>query len=122
MDIKKYNFKEIKKFLDKHKHLIKEASLGIHEDWFWTAEVIFKEGKYINDLQETTTVSNITGSKWGTPVLEVKWEKGHINNYKCYTGKSDESWTEKHEYGELSGPVNEARSALYLGELGEELT
>ena len=48
-----YDYKKAKQFIEKNKESIKQASLGMHEDWFWTAETIFKDGKYLVDFNDT---------------------------------------------------------------------
>ena len=48
--MKNYNFKKAKELIENSKDCIISASLGMHEDWFWTAETIWENGKYTREL------------------------------------------------------------------------
>ena len=50
--MKKYNFTKAKQLIDKHKDNLESASLGMHEDWFWTAETVWENGKYKRELPD----------------------------------------------------------------------
>ena len=63
----------------------KKASLGISEDWFWTAEevTISKLKKMKNGITE---IAGITGSYWATPVIRIDIEDG-VKEFDCYYTK-----------------------------------
>lgn len=75
--MKKYDYKKAYNYIESHKEEISEVSLGIHEDWFWTAEAVWKNGKYEVDLLSTNLkIAGIFGSKWATPVMQVEFKDG----------------------------------------------
>ena len=81
----KYDFKKAKQFIEQNKENIKEASLGMHEDWFWTAKTIFEDGKYLVNLDDKDlTIGGISGSYWATPALQVEYKGGEIKTYHCH--------------------------------------
>lgn len=81
----KYDFKKAKLFIEQNKENIKEASLGMHEDWFWTAETIFEDGEYkVNLDDKDLTIGGISGSYWATPVMQVEYKDGTIKTYYCH--------------------------------------
>ena len=73
--------------------VLDSAYLGIHEDWFWTADTIFEEGNWVKDLCSNEEmeyayehkespltgthpflnklIGGLAGSIWGTPVIEI---------------------------------------------------
>ena len=50
--MKYYDFHKAKRLIEKYKNDINSASLGMHEDWFWTAEDIWENGEYIRVLPD----------------------------------------------------------------------
>lgn len=88
--MKHYDFKKAKRFIDEHKDEIKEASLGMHEDWFWTAETVFENGEYTTNLDaDDLLIGGIKSSYWATPVLQIEYLDGRTEVYNCFTGESD---------------------------------
>lgn len=49
--MKTYNYVKVKELIGSSENL-KEASLGMHEDWFWTASVVWEKGQYIKILPD----------------------------------------------------------------------
>lgn len=45
-----YDYKKVKQLIDENAPEITEASLGMHEDWFWTAQTIFEKGEWTQQL------------------------------------------------------------------------
>lgn len=81
----KYDFKKAKQFIEENKESIESASMGMHEDWFWTAETIFKDGEYLVDLEkEDLKIGGISGSYWATPVLQIEYKDGQSKTYHCH--------------------------------------
>lgn len=48
--MKTYDFNKAHAFIEQHKASIVSASLGMNEDWFWTAGTVFEDGEYKMDL------------------------------------------------------------------------
>lgn len=88
--MKKYDFEKVKSYIENHKNNIKSVYLGMYEDWSWTAETVFKEGKYTKEINENTTIAGILGSTWATPVMQVEFKDGTKKIISCYKGESDE--------------------------------
>ena len=110
----KYDFDKAKKLIREYKTDLIEASLGMHEDWFWTAEAIWKSGKYVRKLPTKTVaeklhqeykkerkngmslldkrvdkyksilLGGIYGSGWATPTLCLEFENGTQRMIPCY--------------------------------------
>lgn len=80
----KYDYKKAKMLIEKEKKNIKEALLGMREDWFWTAEIVFEDDKYVIDLeQKNLTIAGIDGSFWATPVLEITYKDDTTKTEFC---------------------------------------
>jgi hypothetical protein len=126
--MKNYNFDLAKKITNKFDELgvLKSASLGMHEDWFWTAESIFEDGNYLRDFPSNKEaeeinkqyreeresgvslldiqskynnilIGGIYGSNWATPVIEIELCDNSRTTYNCYTGEDSEGILSKIE-------------------------
>lgn len=84
--MKHYDFKKAKQIIEKHKDQIASASLGMHEDWFWTVETVFSDGEYTIDLDTITELGGTDGSYWATPVLELNFQDGSTKTFSCHDG------------------------------------
>ena len=85
--MRNYDYKKAKMLIKKYKALdLKFAMLGMDEDWGWTGETIWADGKYLVKLNETTKIAGISGSKWATPVLKLDFDD-HIITINCYTNE-----------------------------------
>lgn len=82
----KYDFASAKRYIQMHSDLIESASLGMKEDWWWTAETVYKEGKFLIDLDDADEIAGISGSGWATPSIEVVFKDGHEEVKDCYIG------------------------------------
>ncbi len=73
----KYDFKKAKKLIEeaaKTGDLVK-ASLGMEEDWYWTAQSVWdKEVGFLEELDNTKTIAGIDGSNWATPTLRLEYQ------------------------------------------------
>ena len=78
--MKEYDFDKAKAIIEKNKENVKSASLGINEDWFWTAETIWENGEYKNNK---TTIGGIGGSSWATPTLQLLFKDGSEKMIEC---------------------------------------
>lgn len=99
--------------------VLDSASLGIHEDWFWTADTIYEEGEWKKELCSNTEleyayenkenpflegdhpnlsklIGGLGGSIWGTPVLQVEFKDGSDKTFECYYSKGEELSAEKY--------------------------
>ena len=57
--MKKYDFKKAHDFIEAEKEVLAEATLGMHEDWFWTAETVWENGEYVVNLATVTLTSGL---------------------------------------------------------------
>lgn len=118
--MKYYDFEKAKNYIEQHKASIHSASLGFHEDWFWTAETIFEDGEFVKDLSNPELkIGGINGSYWATPTLDVNYFDGFQEQIEC--SKGDEPSQEELAKGQgnialglgcLSGPVQESRGGI----------
>ncbi len=114
--MKKYDFEKVKNYIENNRNNIKSVYLGMHEDWFWTAENVFEDGEYTKKLGENTTIAGISGSYWATPVMQVEFKDGTEKVIGCYSGESDE--IKSNEWlGCMSAEVQIKRDILEIEEL-----
>lgn len=91
---KLYDFEAAIKYIQMHADLIDCALLGIGENWFWSAEVIYADGKFtipikdISKLKIGYAIGHSNGSDWGTPTLEIEFKDESTLFKKCYIGYS----------------------------------
>lgn len=115
--MKHYDFEKAVKLVDLHRDLITSASLGMHEDWFWTAETIFENGEFkrvfpTNEASkqkfdeflakrkagmsilgdeikqyDDIMIAGINGSDWATPTLQLIFTDGEDKMFPCYIGE-----------------------------------
>lgn len=111
--MKLYGFKKAEELIEANRVNIKCASLGMHEDWFWTAETVFEDGEYTKELfkGDISTehekykaerkvglslfsdkyahilIGGIPGSSWATPTLQLEFEDGTDEMIPCYVGE-----------------------------------
>ena len=87
--MKNYNFNKAKQLIAENLENLESASLGMHEDWFWTAETVWENGEYKNELNDETTISGIGGSSWATPTLQLLFKDGSEKMIECSEGETD---------------------------------
>ncbi|HEL1636645.1 hypothetical protein [Streptococcus suis] len=88
----KYDFKKAKTLIEAERENIERASLGIREDWYWTADTVYEDGSFKIDLDTVEEISGISGSSWGTPYLEIEYKDGSSKMVPCHdNGPSDPS-------------------------------
>ena len=106
--MKKYDFAKARDFIEAEKEILTEAALGMHEDWYWTAETVWKNGKYAVNLATVTKIAGICSSRWATPVIKLKYNDGKERFLECSKGES--SGTKSDFFGSdvLSGPVQDS--------------
>ena len=87
--MKNYNFNKAKQIILENLENLESASLGMHEDWFWTAETVWENGEYKNELNDETTISGIGGSSWATPTLQLLFKDGSEKMIECSEDETD---------------------------------
>lgn len=92
--------------------VLDSATLGLHEDWFWTAGTIFEEGKWVMELCSNKDleyayehrespfekvhplldklIGGLGGSIWATPVLLINFTDGTDKTFECYYEKGEQ--------------------------------
>ena len=80
-------WKEIREYIEEHKSEIKYVSVGMYEDWSYTADCIYDNGEYLFDLTEDfVEIAGINGSYWATPIMKVHYLDGTLREIACYKG------------------------------------
>jgi hypothetical protein len=95
--MRNYNWARAKEIIDIHASLtgtkLIRASMGMQEDWFWTAGILWENGEYKRELGGE--VAGITGSAWATPTIMIE--------YTDSEGEEKELMIECHDDGVQSG-------------------
>jgi len=74
---KKYDWKKIRQFIKDNKENIAEVSVGMEEDWFWTGNTVWENGKWVRGFERgNPDVGGIDGSIWATPIMLVIFKDG----------------------------------------------
>lgn len=94
---KEYDFAKAKQLIDERIESLESAALGMHEDWFWTANDVFEKGAYTVDLTTVTEIGGINGSYWATPTLCLRYKDGNEDMIECSKGEQDISLGDKIE-------------------------
>ena len=117
----KYDFKKAKLFIEQNKENIKEAYLGMHEDWFWTAETIFEDGEFkVNLDDKDLSIGGINGSYWATPVLQVEYKDETIKTFHCHDNGEQGNARPEIEIalnGAITSKVQAKRKSIVLEEI-----
>lgn len=110
--MKNYDFKKAKKLIKENESNLESASLGMHEDWAWTADTVWENGEYKAKLGPKTTIGGISGSYWATPTLQLIFKDGTDKMIPCHN--NGESKPRKYDLGlgVISGPVQERITPL----------
>ena len=107
--VKNYDCEKVTAFINEHKEEIESVTLGMHEDWFWTAETVWENGEYADDykggLNGKTEIAGIKGSSWATPSMRIDYKDGTEKHIPCYVGESERDSAPYNMLGALSGPV-----------------
>ena len=79
--MKNYDYEKAIEIMRKEK--VRKASLGMFDDWFWTAEelTISRLKKMKNGI---TKLAGIEGSDWATPVLRITNKDGTTKEFDCF--------------------------------------
>lgn len=70
---------------------VKSIDLGMKEDWFWTAEAVWRkeEGFQVDLNEKDLVIAGIDHSYWATPSLEICLDGGLSRSYPCYFEKEE---------------------------------
>lgn len=112
--MKKYDYANIKKYIQMHSDLIESVSLGIEEDWWWTAECIYEDSSFKVDLDIEPEIAGIKGSRWATPVMEVTFKDGSQQLKESFTGDSSTAKPEYFSLGVLSQECQDIRAGKFI--------
>jgi len=106
--MKNYDYKAAKRYIQMHSDLIKEVSLGIEEDWYWTSEVVYEDLKFIVDLDKVgLEIGGISGSIWATPTMKIIFKDGTELFKDVFTGESNKQRPDWFSLGCMSQPVQD---------------
>jgi len=105
--MKNYNFNKAKQLIAENSENLKSASLGMHEDWFWTAKTVWENGNYKIELNDETTIGGISGSSWATPTLQLLFKDGTEKMIECSEGEADNDKPSFFQLGVLSQSVQD---------------
>lgn len=85
---KEYDFLKAKQIIEDNQKTLVGASMGMQEDWFWTAETVYEDGEFTQDLTKVDKIAGIPGSEWATPVVRLEHKDGTDEIFECYKGES----------------------------------
>ncbi|HYE12213.1 MAG TPA: hypothetical protein VEF53_18745 [Patescibacteria group bacterium] len=105
--MRKYNFEKAKQIIELEKETIESVSMGMHEDWFWTAETVYENGEYTKLLEPNTNIGGIQGSVWATPCMRISYIDGTEKCISCYQGEKESAKPSYLELGCLSSPCQD---------------
>lgn len=106
--MKYYDYDTAKRMIQLKSDVLESASLGMEEDWFWTGQTVYEDGKFVEELiQGETEIAGIGGSNWATPAIHLVYKDGREEMLDCYTGDSDCEKPEWFSLGILSSPGQE---------------
>jgi hypothetical protein len=90
--MKTYDYKKIKQLIEENKSEIISVSAGMHEDWFWTAETIWENGKYLHELPDNADE------------LHEKFIEARNKGLSMFLKEKDENGLAKHnpDYGKYT--------------------
>lgn len=101
----KYDYKLMKKTVQKYSDLIDSVSAGMAEDWWWTAEEIYSDGEFKVNLDDEPEIAGIRSSMWATPSIQITWKDGSEEFMDCYeVSKPTLTPPEGFELGAMSKP------------------
>ena len=104
--MKSYDFNGIKRYCQMHSDIIDTVVAGINEDWFWTAEEVYSEGKFKVEIDSPMLkIGGISGSSWATPTMLVTFKDGTETRKPAFIGESESQRPEWFSLGCLSGPI-----------------
>lgn len=103
MKYKYYSNEIIKNYIKNNKENIKTISVGMQEDWYFTASTIYENNEYVDEYKEdindkkTLMVNGISGSHWATPIMEIEKRDGSTEKIECYFVDDEKIAKQTHE-------------------------
>lgn len=80
---KHYNYPKAKAICEERKPIT--ATLGMLEDWSWTAEEVWKDGNFLVPTDDTKyKIGGISSSNWATPSLLLDFGNGEEVMVVCF--------------------------------------
>ena len=110
--MKHYDFKKAKELIAKNITDLESASLGMYEDWCWTAETIWNNGEYTEKFlqaieNDNCHIAGINGSSWATPTLELIFKNGDEKMIECHDNGESTDKPSYFQLGVLSQPIQD---------------
>jgi hypothetical protein len=82
--MKYYDIEKAKEAIAKYAYYgLEEAYLGMEEDMYFTAELVWSRDGWENDLTNGK-INGVSGSSWATPILRLVFEDGNKREIECY--------------------------------------
>ena len=98
--MKHYNTKFIRKYIKDHKDQIILVKCGMREDWLWSKNTVFENGKFrkgFNWRRKYLEVAGIAGSTWATPVMEVWFSDNVKQVIECWVDDGEDAPEDKED-------------------------
>lgn len=75
-----YDYNLAKKIINKLTNLteVDEVVMGMHEDWFWTAQTVWEEGKYLHPLPENADELEEKVKQENPPFFETEKDENNL--------------------------------------------
>jgi len=91
-----------------HSDVVESVSIGLIEDWFWTAESAYEDSRIILDFDDKDLlIGGIDGSIWATPTMLITYKDGRTEYKDCFVGESTSGMPASFQLGVLSMPCQE---------------
>ena len=81
--MKTYDFSKAKQLIKENAENLVSASLGMHEDWGWTAQTIWENGEFKHELPENADE------------MEEQYIKARKKGLRMYLSEKDENGLSK---------------------------
>jgi hypothetical protein len=82
---KLYDFNKAERTINNLKPLgLKQAVLGIEEDWHFTADIIWTKEEEFHENFKSKSILSINGSDWGTPTLRLIFVGNIMQDLPCF--------------------------------------
>jgi hypothetical protein len=105
---KTYDFAAALKYIQTNSDYLDSVSLGMQEDWFWTAETVYEDERLTRELdKEGLKIGGIDSSHWATPTMHIIFKDGREEFKPCFVGESEGQKPEWFSLGVLSSPFQE---------------
>ena len=83
--LKVYDFDKVERIINNLKPLgLKQAVLGMEEDWFFTADTIWTKEEELHENFKDQEIMGIKSSDWATPTLRLIFIDNIIQDMPCY--------------------------------------